>query len=255
MENSLLVGLSRQVALSRELEVISNNVANLNTTGFKSDGALFEQYLMPGARDGQFSGADSRVTSVRDRATWLDLSQGPIQQTGSPLDIAIEGDGYLTVQTPRGDRYTRNGSLQINAAGELVTNDGYRVLGESGPIVFENSDRDITINPDGSIRVHEGLSAKTDSPRGKLLLVDFSKPQQLRKDGSSTFVANPDNQPRPTTTAHVVQGAVEKSNVRGVIEMTRLIEVTRSYTEISALMQQQGEMRRGAIDKLAEVPV
>jgi flagellar basal-body rod protein FlgF len=254
MENALLVGLSRQVALHRELDVIANNVANLNTTGFKGDGALFEQYLMPVARDNQFAGADNRLNFVRDRATWLDLSQGPVQQTGNPLDVAIDGNGFFAVQTPNGERYTRNGALQINATGELVTSDGYRVLGESGPITFQNTDRDIVINADGSIRVREGSSAKTDSSRGKLRLVDFDKPQQLQKDGSSTFQANAGTSPRPATDARVVQSAIEKSNVRGVIEMTRLIEVTRSYGEVAALLQQQSDQRRNTIDKLAEVP-
>jgi flagellar basal-body rod protein FlgF len=254
MENALLVGLSRQVALHRELDVIANNVANLNTTGFKGAGAIFENFLMPVARDNQFTGADRRLNFVQDRATWLNLSQGPIQQTGNPLDVAIEGDGYLTVQTPGGERYTRNGALQINAAGELVTSEGFRVTGESGPIVFQNTDRDIIINPDGSIRVREGASAKTDSSRGKLRVVDFDKPQRLQKDGSSTFLAPANVQSRPAANARIVQSAIEKSNVQGVVEMTRLIEVTRSYTEIAGLLQQQSELRRNAIEKLADVP-
>jgi len=254
MENTVLVGLSRQVALHRELDIIANNIANLNTTGFKGDGALFQQYLMPVARDNQFSGADTRLNFVQDRATWLDLGQGAIQQTGNPLDVAIDGSGFLVVQTPRGERYTRNGALQINATGELVTSEGYQVIGESGPITFQTSDRDIIINPDGSIRVREGSSAATDSSRGKLRMVDFATPQQLQKDGSSLFVANANVQARPTTDSRLVQGAVEKSNVQGVLEMTRLIEVTRAYSEVAAILQQQSELRRGAIDRLAEVP-
>ncbi|HET7679630.1 MAG TPA: flagellar basal-body rod protein FlgF [Xanthobacteraceae bacterium] len=254
MENTVLVGLSRQVALHRELEIVANNVANLNTTGFKSDGALFEQYLMPVARDHGFSGADSRLSFVQDRATWMDLGQGPVQQTGNPLDIALDGNGFLVVQTPRGERYTRNGALQINNTGELVTSEGYRVVGESGPITFQNTDRDITINPDGSIRVREGANATADSSRGKLRIVDFQNPQQLKKDGSSTFEAAENMQARTATDARVVQGAVEKSNVQGVLEMTRLIEVSRSYTEVATILQQQSEMRRDAITRLAEVP-
>ena len=254
MENTVLVGLSRQVALHREIEIVANNIANLNTTGFKADGVLFEQYLKPVARDNQFSGADTRLNFVQDRATWLDLSQGAIQQTGNPLDVAVDGNGFLVVQTPRGERYTRNGALQINASGELVTSEGYRVIGESGPIIFQTSDRDITINADGSIRVREGSSATSDSSRGKLRLVEFEKPQQLQKDGSSTFAANPNMQPQAATNARVLQGAVEKSNVQGVLEMTRLIEVTRSYTEVAAILQQQSNLSRDAIDRLAEVP-
>jgi flagellar basal-body rod protein FlgF len=255
MENTALVGLSRQMALHRELEIVANNVANLNTTGFKSDGALFEQYLMPVARDNGFTGADARLNFVQDRATWLDLGQGPIQQTSNPLDVAVDGTGFLVVQTPRGERYTRNGALQINNNGDLVTSEGFQVAGESGPITFQNTDRDITVNNDGSIRVREGASATADSSRGKLRLVDFANPQQLKKDGSSTFQADPNQPPRAATDSRVVQGAVEKSNVQGVLEMTRLIEVSRSYTEVAAILQQQGDMRRDAISRLAEVPV
>ena len=255
MENTVLVGLSRQMALHRELEIVANNVANLNTSGFKSDGALFEQYLMPVARDDGFTGVDRRLNFVQDRATWLDLGQGPIQQTGNPLDVALDGNGFLVVQTPRGERYTRNGALQINNSGELVTSEGYKVVGESGPITFQNGDRDITINNDGSIRVREGSSTTADSSRGKLRVVDFENPQQLKKDGSSTFQAETNQQPRAAVDSRVVQGAVEKSNVQGVLEMTRLIEVSRSYTEVAAILQQQGDMRRDAITRLAEVPV
>ena len=254
MENAVLVGLSRQVALRRELEIVANNVANLNTTGFKGDGALFEQYLMPVARDNGFDGTDNRLNFVQDRATWLDLGQGPIQQTGNPLDVALEGSGFLVVQTPRGERYTRNGALQINNSGELVTSEGYQVIGESGPITFQNTDRDVTINPDGSIRVREGSAATIDSSRGKLRVVDFDQPQQLKKDGASAFMAEVNQQPRAATQLRVVQGAVEKSNVQGVLEMTRLIEVSRAYSEIAGILHQQGDMRRDVISRLAEVP-
>ncbi len=254
MENTVLVGLSRQAALRRELDIVANNVANMNTTGYKADGALFEQFLMPAARDNGFSGADTRPNFVQDRATWLDLGQGPIQQTGNPLDVAVDGGGFLVVQTPRGERYTRNGAFQINATGELVTSEGYKVMGDSGPIIFQTSDRDININSDGSIRVREGSSATSDSSRGKLRVVAFDKPQQLQKDGASTFAANGGLQPQAAKDARVVQGAVEKSNVQGVLAMTRMIEVTRSYSEVAAIMQQQTDLSRNAIDKLAEVP-
>jgi flagellar hook-basal body protein len=132
MENTLLIGLSRQMALRRELDVVANNIANLNTTGFKADGNIFHEHLMPVARSERFSGADRRLSYVMDRATWHDFSQGPLQQTGNPLDLAVDGKAFLAVDTPRGERYTRNGALQINAQGELVTTEGFRVLGENG---------------------------------------------------------------------------------------------------------------------------
>ena len=254
MPNNLLIALSSQTALQRELDVISNNIANLNTTGYKSDNSAFSEYLMPTARAEQFAPADRRLSFVEDRATWHDFGQGPLQQTGSPLDVAIDGDGFLVVQTPRGERYTRNGSLQINNVGELVTNAGDRVLSESGPIVLQTTDRDIVVNPDGTIKVREGLSLNSDSTRGKLRLVNFANPQSLQKDGTSMFAAPAGIQAQPDQKSRIVQGAIEKSNVRAVVEMARMIQVTRHYTEVANIIQQQSDLRRAAIQQLAEVP-
>ncbi len=249
-----LVGLSRQVALGRELDVVANNIANINTTGFKSDGAVFEEYIGKTARSGDMKNGDRQVSFVRDRATWVDLSQGPVERTGNPLDVAIVGKGFLTVQTPGGERFTRNGSFQVNAAGELVTGEGHRVLGDAGPITLQPSDRDITISKDGTISVREGDNADTESQRGKLRLVTFDQPGRLQKDGSSNFKAPDDLAPQQAATPHFSQGAIEKSNVRSVLEMTRMIEVTRSYTRVATMLSQQADMQRSAIERLAEVP-
>ena len=183
MENTLLVGLSRQMALQREMEVVANNIANIDTNGFKADFSLFEEYLMPGARDGNFRVADSPVSFVRDRGTLIDLNQGPFQRTGSPLDVAINGDGFLVINTPQGERYTRNGALQLNNLGELVTTAGDKVVGENGPIVLQATDRDIVIAKDGTIKVREGVSLTSDSTRGKLKLVTPEAPLVRSGDG------------------------------------------------------------------------
>jgi flagellar basal-body rod protein FlgF/flagellar basal-body rod protein FlgG len=251
MQNTLLIGLSRQVALQRELDVISNNVANMNTSGYKADGAVFEEYLSPVARAAM---TQSRISFVQDRATWHNMSQGTVEQTGNPLDIAIQGNGFFVVQTPRGERYTRNGALQINAAGELVTGSGMRVLGENGPIQFQSTDRDISIAQDGTISVREGTQTQTSSLRGRLRIVSFARPQQMQKDGDGTFSAAANNVSQPDPESRVLQGSVEKSNVRSIAEMSRLIEVTRSYTQIATLLQQQNDMRQSALQKLADVP-
>src|SRR6185295_12366211 len=179
MENALLIGLSRQIALHRELEVVANNVANLNTTGYKSDGSVFQEFLMPGASAGQFQGTDRRLSFVHDRATWHDFSSGPINQTGNPLDVALDGDAFLVVQTPRGERYTRNGALQINATGQLVTSEGYQVVGDGGPIQFQSTDSNVSITAEGSITVRESGNSKSDSARGKLRLVRFDSVARL----------------------------------------------------------------------------
>ncbi len=254
MENAMLVALSRQVALGRELDVVANNIANLDTIGFKGDGAIFEEYIGQTARSQSQSGSGGQVSFVQDRATWIDLSQGPLERTGNALDVAIEGKGFLAVQTPRGERYTRNGSLHINASGELVTSEGYQVLGTSGPITFQPKDRNITISQDGTISVGVGDNAKTEAQRGKLRMAGFENSGVLQKDGSSTFMAPEGVAPQEDTASRFAQGTLEKSNVRGVVEMTRMIEVTRSYQQVATMMTQQSDLQQSAIDKLAEVP-
>jgi len=255
MQNSLLVGLSAQVALGREMDVIANNLANLNTTGFKADGAVFQEFISPTARVDNFLAADRRVSFVQDRATWVDISQGPLERTGNPLDVAVDGRGYFAVQTPRGERYTRNGAFQINNTGELVTSEGYQVLGDAGPIVFQPTDRDITISEDGTVSVRVGNNAQVDSQRGKIRVALFDQPGRLEKDGSSVFTApagvTPTTDPLNT---RLQQGVVEKSNVRSVVEMTRMIEVTRTYTQIATMLSQQADLQTQAVDKLADVP-
>ena len=124
MENTLLVGLSRQTLLERQLDVVANNIANVNTTGYKADSSLFEEFLTSGAHEDNFVGADRRVSYVQDRATYRDFAQGAADQTKNPLDLAIDGSGFLVVQTPAGERYTRDGGLQLNNQGQLVTLSG-----------------------------------------------------------------------------------------------------------------------------------
>jgi len=253
MENMLLVGLSRQMTLERQMDVVANNVANVNTTGYKADKSLFQEYLASGAHEDDFRGSDRRVSYVTDRATWHDFSQGSAEATKNPLDVAIDGKAFLAVQTPRGERYTRDGSLQINAQGQLVTSAGYPVLGNAGPIVFQPTDKDVTINADGGVSVLEGLS-RIDSIRGKLRLVSFAQAQKLVKEGANLYAPGEGNPAQPDATSKVRQGFIEKSNVNSVAEMSKMIEVTRAYTQISAMLQQQGDLRKSALDKLADVP-
>src|SRR5258708_14058811 len=136
MENALLVGLSRQMALGHELDIVANNIANIDTTGFKADKAAFSEFLMPHAADQQFPGSDRRVSFVQDCATWIDFGPGAIERNGDPLNVALDGKGYLVVQTPRGQRYTRNGALSTNATGHPATSQGYQQLGCAAPLPF-----------------------------------------------------------------------------------------------------------------------
>lgn len=247
MDNALLVGLSRQVALKRELDVIANNVANMNTSGFKAETMMFEQFLDPTARHEYFPGNDRRISFVVDRATLHNFSQGALQRTEAPLDLALDGEGYFAVQTPNGERYTRGGNLHLNAQGQLVTASGLPVLGQGGPITFEPNDTTFTIAADGTVSTQNG-------DRGKLRIVRFANQHQLSQRGEGLWAAPNGVTPQVAdATTRVVQGALEKSNVHAVREMNRLIEVTRAYTNVATMQQRTDELRRKAIEKLAEV--
>jgi flagellar basal-body rod protein FlgF len=253
MENTLLIGLSRQMVLDRQLDVVANNIANVNTTGYKADNSLFEEYLGSGAHEDNFVGSDRRVSYVQDRGTFRDFAQGSADQTKNPLDIAIDGSAFLVVQTPAGERYTRDGGLQLNNQGQLVTAAGNPVLGTGGPIVFQPTDHDINVTPDGTVSVVEG-NGRTDSIRGKLRLVNFPDAQKLLKEGFNLYAAGEGGAPQPDTKSVVHQGFLEKSNVNSVAEMSRMMEVTRAYTAISTLLQQQSDLHKTAIQQLADVP-
>jgi flagellar basal-body rod protein FlgF len=253
MENTLLVGLSRQMTLERQMDVVANNVANINTNGFKADRSLFEEYLRSGAHEDNFVRSDRRVSFVQDRASFHDFAAGNTEQTKNPLDVSIDGGGFLVVQTPAGERYTRDGGLQINNLGQLVTAGGNPVMGTSGPIVFQPTDKQINIAADGNVTVLEG-TGRTDSVRGKLRIASFAEAQKLVKEGNNLYSAGQGVAAQPDITSKVRQGFIEKSNVNSVTEMSRMIEITRTYTQISALLQQQSDLHKSAIEKLAEVP-
>src|SRR3984893_1385729 len=252
MENALLVGLSRQMTLERQLDVVAKNIANVNTKGYKADSSVFEEYLKSGAHEDNFVGSDRRVSYVQDRGTFRDFKQGATEQTKNPLDLAIDGSAFLVVQTPAGERYTRDGGLQLNNQGQLVTIAGNPVLVTGGPIVFQPTDHDINVTPDGTITVVEGTS-RTDSIRGKLRLVSFADAQKLLKEGLNLYTAGP-GPAQPDAKSAVRQGFIEKSNVNAVAEMSRMMEVTRAYTQISTLLQQQSDLHKTAIQQLADVP-
>jgi flagellar basal-body rod protein FlgF len=253
MENPLLIGLSRQMVLERQLNVIANNVANVNTNGYKADQSLFEEHLNSGAHEDNFLASDRRVSYVQDRGTYHDFAPGSTQQTGNPLDVAVTGSGFLVVQAAGGERYTRDGNLQVNGQGQLVTASGNAVLGTSGPIVFQPTDHDITISPDGTVTVVEGAN-RADSIRGKLRIVDFADPQAAQKQGNNLYAAAGGAVPQPDTKSTIQQGSIEKSNVNAVGEMSHMVEVMRTYQQIATLVQTQSDLRKTAIEKLADVP-
>jgi flagellar basal-body rod protein FlgF len=243
MENGLLIGLSRQVALQRELDVIANNVANIGTAGFKARSLRFSEYLMDKAKFDAFDKPDQPLSYVVDKGSGLDMTSGSVEATGNPLNAAIVGDGLFVVNTPQGERYTRNGSFVLDGAGRLVTTEGYAVLGDGGPITFGASETNVAIGQDGTISTSAG-------PKGKLRIVSVPDPKALQSEGDS-LIRTDAPLPPAGATVRVQGGAVERSNVRPVIEMSRLIEVNRAYANIAGMLQRSDELRRSAVEKLA----
>ncbi|MBU1306533.1 MAG: flagellar basal-body rod protein FlgF [Alphaproteobacteria bacterium] len=242
MENAQLISLSRQMALQRQMDVVANNMANINTTGFKAENILFEQFKMPVARDNDFKTPDQPLYYVQDWATIHDMSGGAMVQTGNELDVALNGDGFFAVQTPGGDRYTKSGAFQLSSAGTLVDLNGNPVLGQGGPITFGPTETGIQIGSDGSVSSSAGA-------KGKLRLVEFANPQALTREGNNLYAGGT---PVAATKTRAMQGFIEKSNVSGVTEVAELIRVTRAYESMASMTQRQDELRRSAIQRLGD---
>jgi flagellar basal-body rod protein FlgF len=246
MENALLVGLSRQTALAREFEVVANNVANVNTNGFRRRSSVFAEFLMPVASADDFRRPDRKISYVVDQGTWLSTDQGAVEKTDDPLDIAIRGDGYLVLEGPNGqERYTRNGALAINSEGTLVTSDGRPVLSQNGRIQFSPGESGISISADGSIVSSQGQ-------RGKLRIALFDNPQALVNEGANEYSGQGARQAEANE-IRIEGGALERSNVKPVLEMARMVEISRAYTSIAQMIQRTDDLRRNAIQKLADV--
>jgi flagellar basal-body rod protein FlgF len=242
MENSTLVALSGQIALRRKLDVIANNVANINTDGFKKVSVDFEETTMPNASGTMFPTSYRGNSFVRELSTINDFSAGNIEMTGRNLDVALNDDqAFFTIQTADGERYTRAGNFQLDSTGRLITPDGNAVLGQGGEIVFAPTETDIAISADGSVSSSAGA-------KGKLKLAEFNDTTVLSKVGINLY----DSSVPPTVPSFpgIAQGAIERSNVSGVREMTNLIEVQRAYEQVASLMKQQNELKSKAVDRL-----
>jgi flagellar basal-body rod protein FlgF len=243
MENALLVGLSAQMALRRNMEIIANNLANVSTSGFKREAPVFEELLVPVESD---SGPMTEVSFVRDWGVLRDMTAGPLQQTGDPLDVAVEGQGFLIVRTAEGERYTRDGHLKLDAQGRIVTADGDPVMSDGGEITIPPNTTDIKIAADGTISTAEGQV-------GKFRIVTFPL-ASLKKEGKNLYSADSAPQPADPNT-RVVQGMIERSNVEAVVEMTKMIEVLRAYQHSTETLNATDDLIRRATQRLGEVKV
>ncbi len=247
MDNALLLSLSNQMVARRSMEVIANNIANMNTTGFKRESPVFQEYVVKVDAEGAHGRVKEPLSFVRDTLATHDMSGGEMKTTGNPLDLAIEGDGFFVISTPEGERYTRNGNFGRDDTGRLVTSSGNPVLDDGGSeIVFSPEETSVTIARDGSISTEQGI-------RGRLGVVAFDNPQTLKPIGDSLWEAA--EAPVTVEGNTVVQGMLESSNVQPVVEMVRMIDIMRSYQASTELLNAGEELSRRAVQKLGEVRV
>ena len=247
MIRGLYTGASGMLAESMRTDVISNNLANANTAGFKKDVAVMKDFasmLITRINDG----TDAPVIGKLGLGAVVDEvatahSMGAMRTTGNDFDMAIEGKGFFSVETPQGVRYTRNGTFAKNAKGELITQDGYQVLGENGPITIQGSK--MVVDDTGRVLVD-------NQPVGKLQIVEFPNEKQLTKEGASLYIAPP-GQNGTTGAGGVRQGVLEMSNVNIISEMVNLISNYRAYEVNSKVVQSHDQLLDKAVNEVGKI--
>jgi flagellar basal-body rod protein FlgF len=212
---------------------------------------MFLEYLV-GPKGGQQTEMPGKMSMVSDYASYRDLTAGPVTQTGSPLDIAIQGPGYLTVQGPNGNRYSRGGAMSLNNEGTLVDRNGLPVLDDGGgQIQIPDGTTKITISGDGTVSVAVEGQSNAQNQIGKIGLVKFDRPQFMEQQAGGLYTS-PDPA-LPDLDTRVQQGALEQSNVNPVLEMTDMITIQRSYQSVSKMLDTEHERERNAISKLSRI--
>ncbi|GAW31229.1 flagellar basal-body rod protein FlgF [Carboxydocella sp. JDF658] len=254
MIRGLYTAASGMVAQQKRMDTIANNMANVNTAGFKRDETVveaFPQLLLsrlndpgiPGAAKGEIRPLVGGLgTGARLQAVLPIFTQGPLRQTEAPLDVAIAGDGFFVVQTPAGEAYTRNGAFQLDEQGYLVTSAGYRVLGQGGPI---------RVQPGSKVVIDEqGQVTANGQPVGKLRVVAFANPQALQKLGDSLFQGTGAT---PLAEPVLRPGFLEQSNVNPVLEMVNMLTAMRTYEAGQKTIQAEDQLLEKAVNEVGRV--
>jgi flagellar basal-body rod protein FlgF len=226
------------------LDATANNLANANTPGYKGDSAVFREHLMTAVQGGH-AVKEMRFTAIDGMSH--DYAPGPITSTGRPLDAAIRGEGFFTVKTAQGERYTRAGSFQLTQKGEVVMQGGGAVLNEAGrPLTVAPDAKNVRITADGSIEA-DGATV------GRLKIVKFAKQSALDKDGNLLFKANQASGPARVTPVELETEAVEGANTSVVLGMTSMVTTTRTFDAIERVIDAFSEADRRAASDIGRV--
>ena len=238
MESPSYIALSKEAAVSRDMNVMANNIANASTNGYRGEHSLFQEYL---ARTGSI-GMREKVSFVQDIGTFRDTHDGTLTLTSNPLDLALQGPGYMVLGDPAQDLYTRTGVFHLDSGRQVVTSDGYPLLQENGrPLVIPQGAQRITITGDGVVTTEQGEV-------GRIRLVRFASEQAMRVAGSGQYAT--DQTPLPATDAKVTQGALESSNVQPVLEITHLIQSSQNYQMIQNMLDTENTRMQQGVNRL-----
>jgi flagellar basal-body rod protein FlgF len=235
MESSISLALAAQVALRRRMDVVANNIANAGTNGFKLEAQVVQELSQPVG--------DIEVAYPLDRGSYTDLTPGPIAVTGNPLDVAVVGDAMLAVQTPQGQRLTRDGRMTRAADGTLTSLAGHTVAAAGGGVIqIPEQTREVTIAADGTVTA-DGQEV------GQIGL--FALPADLRREADGLFSGSAP--PAPVTDATLQQGAIEQSNVQPITELVDMMEVQRGYERMQRLLDGEDERIRKLVANAVSV--
>ena len=253
MDQAMFTGVFAAMSIAKKLDVISNNLANVNTNGFKRSEVTFEDTMLPFAYDEvkqpvayiqerQLFPQGKNMSRVRIVGEFLQMEQGGITQTNNPFDIAIQGEGFFKIQHERGIAYTRAGSFVTSSEGVLVTKEGYPVLGKSGPIIIPQNAKFIQIDEEGMITINGEELDQLD-----IVTIPVENLQQI---GNSLFLAQGViESPR---TAVIAQGRLESSNVNPIKEMVALIEINRLFDMYQNIMKTSDDIQTAITSRIGK---
>ncbi|MEM7653263.1 MAG: flagellar hook-basal body complex protein [Pseudomonadota bacterium] len=258
MENPIYIVLSRQTAMQRNLNIVSNNIANASTPGYQGHGAMFRTYLNRTDASYRLFG-DPNMASAQDIGMYRDTKEGAFRPTGNALDFAIRGDGYFKILHPVvGERYTRAGNFTTNQEGQLVTAQGYQVLGAgSQPIFIPPDATDLKVSPDGTITAQilgpDGTAGISDAAAltnlpivvGQIQAFRFQNPQDLKPFEDNLLSVEPGAVDQVADDVEILQNVIEGSNVQPIVELVKMISTTRGFTGGQSFIEgEHDRMRR-----------
>ena len=246
MDNTKYVALSRQMGLWKQMDIVSNNMANMNTSGFKQDEAIFTSYLVETKKAEGFGKVP--VIFTQDFGIFKDFQEGAFQETGNQLDVAIQGDGFFALETTQGERYTRKGQFSLDYEGKIVTKEGDVLLSEnSEPFFIASGEKEIYISENGEVSTENGVI-------GRLKVVAFADNQKLKKIGNTMFEnVNGNTMEVGVADVRIKQRMIEKSNVEPIVEMSKMIKLQRSYEYVQQMIDEEHERLSNTINTYAQL--